>query len=95
MITNPTPLREELVRWCGYTFDKDRNIWYRDNSKVLLRYWPPTGNETPGWWQGLLWAEQGQENQALCEVDSQGRLILLCLALDGDAYPLIINFPKQ
>lgn len=86
---NMTPLRKELIEWCGYVFDDQNNRWWRPDSKVLLRFYPDSNI-----WEALLITVEGQENSVICIVESFGHLIALCLAIDGDTYPLMIKIPS-
>jgi hypothetical protein len=85
----PTPLRKELVEWCGYHYRKEHNIWWRDRGHVLLREY-----EEGFWAAHLIWQDP-LNAPFLCHIESLGRLILLCLAIDGDAYPIEFKIPKK
>jgi hypothetical protein len=84
-----TPLRKDLVRWCGYKYDKEKDFYWREGSTVLLRVY------TTGEWIAYLAAQPGKENPFLCTISGLGQLTLLCLAIDGDDQPLIIKIPKK
>lgn len=87
-MTQDTPLRKEVIEWAGYKYLPERDIWWRDAGHVLLKEYPE------GIWHALLIAEAGQESPVICQVETISRLILLCLAIDGDALPLQFQIKK-
>lgn len=84
-----TPLRQDVVGWAGFKYLPERDIWWRGQGHVLLKEYPD------GKWYALLIAEVGKEPPFICEVQTIGRLILLCLAIDGDALPLQFQIPTS
>lgn len=79
-----TPLRKELIEWAGYKYLHDKNIWNREHSVVNLRHYP----EDDKWY-----AYHGPDH-FLCQVTSLGHLTQLIIAIEGDVWPIIFNFPK-
>lgn len=80
-----TPLRKELVKWCGYRYLPKQDIWYRKNSLVNLKYY----SEEDKWY-----AYHGPDHH-LCQVLGLAHLTQIILAIEGDTWPLIIKFPKK
>ena len=89
MFQSSTPLREELIKWAGYKFNKKIDMWVKNNSKILLKKFE---NEK---WHAYLIAEVGKEKPYLCEILNLQHLILLSLVLDGDIFPLFFNKRKS
>jgi|HubBroStandDraft_3_1064219.scaffolds.fasta_scaffold710460_1 hypothetical protein len=89
MISYQTPLTKDIIERVGYIYLPSQDIYYRESSAVTLKYYPAVAN------QAEIWQAQkhiaGQEPTPLCEVQGLSHLIMLCLVLEGDDFPITIK----
>ena len=84
-----TPLRIELIEWCGYRYLPNKNLYYREHSVINIRLYPAEGNEKHDRW----YAYHGH-NHYLCQIESLAQLTNLILAIEGDGWPLSFDYKK-
>jgi hypothetical protein len=75
-----TPLRQELIEWCGFQYDADKNRFFRPSGIVNLRRFMGTSGNV---WEAFILAATGVETP-LCYIDGLGHLMQLVIAIEGD-----------
>lgn len=89
MISYQTTLTKGIIEKIGYIYLPNEDIYYRQSSGVTLKYYAPVANQTEIWQAQKHIA--GQEPTPLCEVQGLSHLIMLCLVLEGDDFPITLK----
>ena len=84
-----TPLRDELVRWCGFQYDPIVNRYFISSVRVNLRKFENPAGEM---WRAFLLAADGVETD-LCQIEGLGHLMQLVIAIDGDQNAIQLKLP--